>query len=179
MLMTFTRLLKTQLTDIEALEVNGYSIPMTRLTKDAKYRLRDFNRRCSFALDDIYINEHLKQQYIAIHPFANESLLTERFNLIAEECQAVDAYWHMGNDVSFLQVGTTALYNTFPHGFYAQWRCEKKEYLTLTYVTESPFICRNEFEQAMCQFVELGWIPTEALRKQLKNNPLFLAINLS
>ncbi len=141
---------------------------MTRFTKDSKYRLRNFKTRASYSPGDVLVNPIEAQDYIPIHPFGDDNDLIKKIGLEASDCKAVDAYWHMGTDISFLQVGTRDIYSSFEPGYYAQWSKKKKEYLILTCVTQSDFITRSEFEGIMSRFSKMGCLPSETLRKKLR-----------
>lgn len=143
---------------------------MTRFSKDSKYRLRDFKKRgsCGSEGGDIYHHEKLTHSYIPIHPLADDLDILEKLDLAKESCTWVDAYWNMGTDVSFIQViskENTA--NNLEVGLYAQWGNTIKECLTLTSIIEEAFITKSIFEQQMNEFISLGILPSEALRRKL------------
>jgi hypothetical protein len=72
----------------------------------AKNRLDDFETRASIGTGCCEVVKHMKtgDRYIPIHPFADDDELLVKLGLKPGDCLAGDAYWHMGDDICFLQV---------------------------------------------------------------------------
>ena len=137
---------------------------MSTLSRDRKYRLRDFNSFYS-GRDDIYIHKSLKHQYTTIHPFADDTELLNKLNIAPEDCRSVDAYWHMESDISFLQV--------FAHNdstiFRMRWAKEKKSLLNINISVEESYITKYLFEEIMLKIWSKGIRPNAKLKRRLSD----------
>jgi len=94
--------------------------------------------------------------------------------MLPQDCRAVDAYWHMGSDISMLQVLIHGHISDQECGFYAHWKSMKNDMLVLTCVIDSDRISRNQFEEIMGKFIQLQCTPSEQKRKELRQ-PVKLA----
>ena len=81
---------------------------MSRFTKDSKFRLRDFSKRVNYSPESVY-KSSAGFEYIPVHPFSDEDTVLKELYMRPEECRAVDAYWHMGTDIGFLQMQVICL----------------------------------------------------------------------
>jgi len=92
---------------------------------------------------------------LPIHVFADDPEAI-RSGLKPEECQSIDAYWRVMDDVIFLEVMTVSYSKLRPAGFYARWPKTGFGALNLVSVSSLPFITRNDARRAAEFFYSLG-----------------------
>jgi hypothetical protein len=84
-------------------------------------------------------------EYLAVHPFADETDLLKQISWSADRCTEVDAYWQVFDDIVFVQLISTIEEKDRPPGRYVR----SGHGLNLLIVVSSPTITKGVFEDAL------------------------------
>ena len=120
-------------------------------------RVSDFQRRAEYSPDSVYTHPDTGWEYIPIHPFADDLSTLRKLDIKPSDCQWVDAWCHINDDATLLQVYSPGHLTKRPEGFYARLTDDELEYCYLTTIVKSASITRTIFEHAMVRFAEYGF----------------------
>jgi len=83
--------------------------------RERRKRLDDFAKRLAAASEAC----PFRPECVRVHPLADERELLARIGVEPAECLYVDAYWHIGGDVLFLEIAAPSE-PLRPEGIYAR-----------------------------------------------------------
>lgn len=133
-------------------------------------RLRKFGARTTAGEE---VTDYLGTQYVAVHPFADDTSLLKELSWTSEQCVEVDAYWLALGDVVFVQVISSAQEGWRPVGKYFRYN-PNSHYVNLVAVVAEKIVTRSVFEYELKGFLEQG-ILTSALKQESKLGPVLVA----
>jgi hypothetical protein len=128
------------------LNVNDVHEVMNRF-KHKRQRLADFKSRKSYASSS-FTGSSGDWEYISIHPMANEMEWLKVYQLKPSDCDKVDCYWRIKNDVVFLQIRAKN-YNHEPLGLFVRWKRDVLPSLYLDAVVEDDCISQAIIERVI------------------------------
>lgn len=124
-------------------------------TKQRKARLKDFAERKRSDPSSVYHVDMFGWDYINIHPMANETEVLHRIGVTPNDCNAVDCYWQVDEDVVLLKVFSNKYLKDKPPGLYAGWWMRNIPILNLFAYMDEPAISKEIIENVMQKFYSL------------------------
>ena len=125
------------------------------MTAHRKTRIKDFERRASYAPNSVYRHRTRGWTYIPVHQFADES---------AAPASSVDCWCLLGTDAALLECQASKHVSLQP-GLYAKVDAESPHWPKLRVIVAEP-LTRAVVEATMEKFVQLGF--PDALPPELR-----------
>jgi hypothetical protein len=116
--------------------------------KDVSRRLRDYTSRKNAGAD---VSNLDATEYLAVHLFADDEEVSD-----PEPQSGVDAYWHVLDDVVFVQVMSESVMNWLPQGRYKRWSPGEISLANLVVVVPERAITREVFERELRGLLDAG-----------------------
>ena len=115
---------------------------------DASRRLRDFASRKNAGADVSILDA---TEYLLVHLFADDEAVSD-----PEQQCGVDAYWHVLNDVVFVQVMSESVMNWLPQGRYKRWSPGDIPLANLVVIVPERSITKQVFERELRGLLDAG-----------------------
>ena len=128
-------------------------------------RLTAYRRKRQVDPDFVVKVENRNWEYIPCQPMAGDTELLEQLGMKPEDCKAVDCYWHVGDDVVYLQVKAPRHDFRRPTGMYARWAGQDLPMLHVVAVVERDPVDREVVEEVMAKMAAIG-LESEILSKR-------------
>ena len=133
-------------------------------SREQERRLTAYQRKRQVDPDFVIKVEDRNWEYIPYQPLAGDTELLEQLGMKPEDCKSVDCYWHVGDDVVYLQVKASRHEFRQPTGMYARWAGHDLPMLHLVAVVERDLVDREVVEEVMAKMEALG-LESEVLSK--------------
>jgi hypothetical protein len=118
--------------------------------------------------------ELLGTQYVAVHPFSDDTETLSRISWESSQCKSVDAYWLVGADVLFVQVESAAL-SRRAVGQYIR-RNATSGYVNCVAVVSAGLVTRAIFEEQLTWLLNAG-VVARVLQRQEKLRSVLVDVN--
>lgn len=120
-------------------------------------RLIDFEARKKAEPSSVIQVPDPNWEYIPIHPMSNDTELLKKLGIGPSDCIEVDCYWHVEDDIVFLQVLSKKSSKYRKPGLYARWSNGEPPLLNLVAIVEHSSISQQIVEEIMWKYYSIGF----------------------